>query len=108
MYKLICNNLKNYANDFNENINDPRYKPVSFLHLIENPASYQNHKNINSDDYLKLTSFLWAIKDDERSEQILFELKVLGIEAEAPADDSYDFTETKRIWQMFLKKAYWR
>jgi len=98
--------LKNYANDFNNDINDPRYHPVYFLRLIENLSEYSLNKAANTEEYRLLSGFLWDVRDCERSEQILYELKMLGIEGE-PYHDT-DFSETNRIWQLFLKKAYWR
>jgi len=106
MYRIICNNLRNYANDFNSDINNPRYRPVHFLRLIEDIGEYSRHKETNSDEYRQLSQFLWSIRDCERSEQILHELNMLGIEG-IPCEN-IDFSETRRIWQMFLKKAYWR
>ena len=106
MYRIICNSLKNYANDFNNDINDPRYRPVYFLRLIENPNEYFFHKSKNTNEYKMLSHFLWSVRDCERSEQILHELKMLGIEG--AYCQNTDFSETNRIWQLFLKKAYWR
>jgi hypothetical protein len=107
MYRIICNSLKNYANDFNSDTTDPRYRPVHFLRLIENPDIYLRHKSAETTEYHQLSGFLWHIRECERSEQILHELKILGIEGSPPTTLT-DFSETTRIWQMFLKKAYWR
>ena len=108
MYRIMLNNLKNYANDFNQNTQDPRYKPITFLHLIENMQDYSYHKNANTNDYRKLSSFLWSIRDCADSEQILLELSNLGVQGVQGDTLNYDFTETYRIWKQFLKKAYWR
>ena len=107
MYRIICNNLRNYAEDFNNDKSNPRYKPVYFLRLIEDLEEYHRHKKEGTDEYRYLSNFLWFLRGCERSEQILYELDILGIEAEIPTED-IDFSETYRIWQMFLKKAYWR
>ncbi|MCL2224072.1 MAG: hypothetical protein FWB96_03780 [Defluviitaleaceae bacterium] len=106
MYRIICNSLRNYASDFDSDISDPRYRPVYFLRLIENIEEYSRNKTTNTEEYRLLSAFLWSIRDCERSEQILHELKMLGIEGEF--SQKTDFSETNRIWQLFLKKAYWR
>jgi hypothetical protein len=98
--------LKNYASDFDSDIHNPRYRPVYFLRLIENPNEYFRNKAENTREYQLLSGFLWNVRNCEYSEQILHELKILGIEGE-PLHDT-DFSETNRIWQLFLKKAYWR
>ncbi|MCL2387410.1 MAG: hypothetical protein FWC89_07680 [Defluviitaleaceae bacterium] len=107
MYRIICNSLKNYASDFDNNIEDPRYRQVYFLRLVEDVAEYSRHKAANTWEYQMLSQFLWALRDCERSQQILHELRMLGIHGVSQLSDS-DFSETNRIWQMFLKKAYWR
>jgi|GEM_PF-1136568 len=106
MYRIICNSLKNYANDFDNDTNNPRYRPVHFLRLIENLPKYLQNKAANTHEYRLLSGFLWSVRNCEYSEQILHELKFLGIEG-APCHDT-DFSETNRIWQLILKKAYWR
>jgi hypothetical protein len=98
--------LKNYANDFNNDTNNPRYSPVYFLRLIENPQEYFRNKDENTHEYRLLSGFLWNLRDCKRSEQILYELKMLNITGEP--HHGIDFSETNRIWQLFLKKAYWR
>jgi len=80
---------------------------VHFLRLIEDVETYNSHKAMASDEYLQLSRFLWSIRHCEPSEQILHELNMLGIEGELPAEDE-DFSETYRIWRMFLQMAYWR
>ena len=107
MYRIMCNSLKNYATDFDNDISNPRYKPVYFLGLMGDVEKYNLEKNENSHDYQKLSNFLWHIRHCPNSEQILYELNMLGIEGEPP-QEHFDFSETNRIWQMFLKKAYWR
>jgi hypothetical protein len=104
----MCNSLKNYANDFNNDTTNPRYSPVYFLRLIENPDEYTRHKSAATDEYKKLSHFLWHIRDCERSEQILHELSMLGIEGVHQGISSLLMDETNRIWNLFLKKAYWR
>lgn len=108
MYRIVCNSLRNYASDFNNNPSDPRYRPVYFLRLIENADEYLRHKAENSREYLQLSHFLWHMRECKLSAQILHELKMLGIEGVPPDSDENVFDETKRIWQLFLKKAYWR
>ncbi|MCL2199100.1 MAG: hypothetical protein FWB80_09275 [Defluviitaleaceae bacterium] len=106
MYRIICNSLKNYANDFNHDITDSRYRPIHFLRLIENTNDYERNKTENTYEYTLLSHFLWTLRNCERSEQILHELKMLGIEGSPGGKESFE--ETNRIWQLFLKKAYWR
>ena len=107
MYRVICNSLKNYASDFSNDKKDPRYRPVYFLRLIEDLNEYLLHKERGSEEYRLLSGFLWEVRDCERSSQILHELKMLGIEG-TPDPEGMDFTETIRIWRMFVRKAYWR
>ena len=107
MYRIVCNGLKNYAKDFDENIHDPRYRPMHFLRIIENQEKYAHHKSVNSREYELLSRFLWHIRDCSLSEQILHELKMLGIEG-IPSDSDEQFDEAKRVWHLILKKAYWR
>ena len=110
MYRIMCNSLKNYADDFNNDIGNPRYRPVYFLRLIENLNEYKRHKVAVTEEYQKLSHFLWTIRDCERSQQILHELSMLGIEG-VPQTNSVPtilIDETNRIWNLFLKKAYWR
>jgi len=99
--------LKNYANDFDNDIANPRYAPIHFLRLIEDVENYNRHKNANTGDYQQLSNFLWSIRSCESSEQILYELKFRGIEG-IPQTEPTDFSETYRIWRQFLQKAYWR
>lgn len=106
MYRILCNSLRNYANEFDNDTGDPRFRPVYFLRLIEDPDEYARHKLANTGEYRLLSHFLWTLEDCERSAQTLHELKMLGIEGK-PCSDA-DFSETNRIWQLFIKKAYWR
>ena len=80
MYRIICNSLKNYASDFNQDVTDPRYKPIVFLRLIENIEEYERNKKQESIPYKMLSHFLWSVSDCDYCEQILFELALLGIE----------------------------
>ena len=98
----------NYASDFNNDTNDPRYRPVHFLQLIRNKDEYTRHKTEETEEYRLLSSFLYTIRACKNSEQILYELKMLGIEGVPRQNEEADFSETNRIWQLFLKKAYWR
>ena len=112
MYRIICNSLRNYARDFNDDINNPRYRPVYFLMLLTNPDEYARHKTENSAEYRLLSHFLWHVRDCERSAQLLHELKMLGIcgrrDDLCEADFEIDFDETYCIWKILLQKAYWR
>jgi hypothetical protein len=105
----MCNSLANYANDFDNDINNPRYRYVYFLRLIEDITEYSRHKSENTQEYQMLSRFLHSVRDCERSEQILHELQILGIDTFAQqGSEKYNFPETNRIWQMLLRKAYWR
>ena len=109
MYRMMCNSLRNYASDFNNDITDPRYRCVYFLCLIENLDEYNLNKAENTEAYKKLSSFLWSVRDCRRSAWILHELKMLGIEGVSGIDyPENDINETNRIWHLLLKKAYWR
>ena len=109
MYRIICKSLKNYAKEFDNDINNPRYRPVYFLRLIENLNEYTRHKINDTEEYRMLSQFLWSVNDCERSAWILHELKMLGIEGAPGTTYSNDYLiETNRIWNLFLKKAYWR
>jgi len=107
MYRIMCNSLKNYAADFDNDIDNPRYSPVYFLQLIADMTEYQRHKEVDSDEYRQLTSFLWTLRGCESSEQILHELNILGVEGN-PIMENIDFSETYRIWRMLLQMTYWR
>ena len=107
MYRIMCNSLRNYERDFNGNKNDSRYHPIYFLQLILDMEEYARNKEENTKEYVLLSHFLWFVHDCERSEQILHELNMMGIYGH-PCMESFDFTETYRIWQMLLQKAYWR
>ncbi|MCL1884271.1 MAG: hypothetical protein FWF81_11055 [Defluviitaleaceae bacterium] len=110
MYRIMCNSLKNYASDFNHDINNPRYKHVYFLRLIENPAEFYKNKKENTHNYQMLAHFLWTLRDCERSSRILHELSLLEIKGSPQWTDIDEsaFDETNRIWHLLLKKAYWR
>lgn len=107
MYRIICESLKHYAECFGEDINDPRYRPVVFLRLIEDLDEYRRQKADNSESYRQLSHFLWHISGCERCEQILYELNMLGIEAK-PYESDMDFSEQHKIWHGLLKLGYWK
>ena len=104
MYRILCNSLKNYAKELD---GGTRHAPVKFLHLVTDTQKYATHKAQNTDEYRRLSHFLWEISDCPSSEQTLYELSVLGIEGK-PFLENPDFTEARRIWNMLMKKAYWR
>jgi len=107
MYRIICNSLKNYSSSFSNDENDIRYRQMSFLRLIEDTDVYLDHKERNSENYRKLSQFLLSISDCKRCANILFELRMLGIE---PMDcgEPTDFTGTHAVWHMMLKLGYWK
>ena len=107
MYRIMCNSLKNYSASFNDDINDVRYRQVSFLRLIEDLDKYLDHMERNSEHYRKLSQFLYSISNCECCANMLHELWMLGIEPKDCGEPG-DFTKAHAVWHMILKLGYWR
>jgi hypothetical protein len=103
----MCNSLKNYAASFNEDESDIRYRQVLFLRLIEDLDEYGRHKNTNSELYQELSQFLHAVSGCEQCAQILYELKMLGVEAK-DCGCTADFSGAHAVFHMMLKLGYWK
>ncbi len=106
MYRILKNSIENFCESLSYNENDSRYRVFSFFRLLANIELYAQEKEVVSEQYKKLSSFLYCLRDHARCELILYELTMLGVEPKRFFD--YDFTEETKIFNMFLDLAYWR
>lgn len=81
MYKIFVESYPNVVNLFNKT--DVRYKYIEYMDLLCDKLKYLEHKNRNTENYMKVCNLLTYINDNidkyERLQLLMSELEYLGI-----------------------------
>jgi hypothetical protein len=113
MYRIICESYKNFINDFlPNNTDDYRYKVMQPFRLILDLSLYEEEKQKNSINYLKLEDFIYLVKQNIKSYP-RFKSFLWCLESRNIFGKNYgvlhkeEFYEQVKIVSMFLNLAYW-
>lgn len=112
MYKIFIESYPNLVNSFDKK--DVRYRYIEYMAIFCDKSKYLEHKNKNSNSFMKVCNLLTYINDNidkyERLQVLLFELEYLGM---LPVKTKQVLTEEEmeegaKILESIVKLNYWQ